>query len=98
MSTDEFKEDSALKKDNGHYKVKEIVLQSSGNDLLKLNLEPPNYFKIDVDGLELGIIEGMKDIFKSDDLKSILVEINSKGDLVVVRNIFQVRVFFQAIT
>jgi FkbM family methyltransferase len=88
ISPDEFKEDSALKKGDGQYKVKEIVLQASGDDLLKINLKPPNYVKIDVDGIELGIIEGMKDILKSDDLKSILVEINSKEDLVVVKNIF----------
>jgi len=69
------------------YKVKETVLQVSGNDLLKLNLGPPNYLKIDVDGLELGIVEGMRDVLKSEKLKSILIEINSQEDLITVKNL-----------
>ena len=59
----------------------EAMLQLTGDDLLKLNLPAPNFLKIDVDGLEWEIIDGMRDVLGSDSLKSVLVEINSKRDL-----------------
>ena len=89
MLFDEFKSDNRhINKCDDYFKVKETVLQASGDDLLKLNMVIPNYVKIDVDGLELGIIEGMKEIFKSAKLKSVLIEINTKEDLIAVKNLF----------
>ena len=47
------------------------------NYLIKnLNLEVPNYIKIDVDGLEHYILKGADEVLKHQNLKSILVEIN----------------------
>jgi len=46
----------------------------SGNDLVKkLNIEKPNYLKIDVDGIEDLILNGFSEIL--DDTKSILIEV-----------------------
>ena len=42
----------------------------------KLNLEIPNYIKIDIDGLEHHILEGGNEILKNPNIKSILIEIN----------------------
>ena len=75
-------------KDNTKYKVKENLLQVSGDDLLTLHLQIPNFIKIDVDGLELDIIKGMKEILKRDALKSVLIEINNKEELIIVKDIF----------
>ena len=47
------------------------------NYLIKnLNLEVPNYIKIDVDGLEHYILKSADEVLKHQNLKSILVEIN----------------------
>lgn len=88
MSPEEFEKRSAQGKGDAHYKAQEIMLQASGDDLLKMNLEPPNYLKIDVDGLELSIVEGMADILGSSALKSVLVEINGKEDLKAIKIMF----------
>jgi FkbM family methyltransferase len=45
-----------------------------------LNLPYPNHIKIDVDGNEYKVIEGMKDILASKELKSIWIELNTKLD------------------
>ena len=42
------------------------------------NLEIPNYIKIDVDGIEMDVLQGMTNILKSSNLKSIMVEANSE--------------------
>lgn len=73
---------------DAHHKTKERLLQVCGDDLLKLNIEPPNFLKIDVDGIERDIIEGMKNILQNKALKSILIEINSKEDFVSINEIF----------
>ena len=39
----------------------------------------PNYIKIDVDGNEDLIVDGMKNILKHKNLKSILIEINKQN-------------------
>ena len=38
----------------------------------------PNYIKIDVDGNELKVINGMSNILKNEKLKSICIELNPK--------------------
>ena len=40
----------------------------------------PNHVKIDVDGAELGILEGMKEVLKNHELKTIMIEITEKND------------------
>jgi len=42
------------------------------------NLETPNYLKIDVDGNELLILQGAKQLLKDDTLKQIFIEIDDK--------------------
>lgn len=42
-----------------------------------LHLPPPNYLKIDVDGLELEILKGAEESLRDRALKSILVEVNA---------------------
>jgi len=72
------------------FKSTEAMLQASGDDILRLNLQAPNFLKIDVDGLELEIIQGMPGILGSDALKSVLVEINSKPCLETITALFRV--------
>lgn len=49
----------------------------SGNDLIKkFNFTKPNYIKIDIDGIEHIVLEGMGEIL--DETKSILIEVNIK--------------------
>ncbi len=73
----------------GRYAVSECVLKASGTALLSLGIKPPHYLKIDVDGIELDIVEGMEDLLRGDDLRSILIEVNNKTDLASVTQIFQ---------
>jgi len=40
-------------------------------------LPPPNHVKIDVDGLEARIIEGMRDLLSGNSVRSILIEVNN---------------------
>ena len=41
----------------------------------------PNYIKIDVDGHEANILNGMLKTSKNDDLKSVLIEFNNDDEL-----------------
>jgi len=51
----------------------------SADDFFRcFELEYPNYVKIDVDGIELSVLNGMDDILKSKKLRSIMVEANSR--------------------
>ena len=43
-----------------------------------LNLEKPNYIKIDVDGNDLLVLEGAKKLLYEDSVKEIFVEIDDK--------------------
>jgi len=45
------------------------------------NVPVPSYIKVDVDGLEPKIIEGMKETLKSDELRSICIELNMSPEL-----------------
>jgi len=63
---------------NSVFKYKTIGI--SGNDFVKkLNIDKPNYIKIDVDGIEHLILIGLDQIL--DKTKSILIEVNEKFEL-----------------
>ena len=40
----------------------------------------PNYIKIDVDGNEMNILEGMSETLKNEELKSMLIEIEKTNE------------------
>ena len=46
--------------------------------LRKINF--PNYIKIDVDGNEMNILEGMSETLKNEELKSMLIEIEKTNE------------------
>ena len=46
-----------------------------------LNFAKPNYIKMDVDGLEKSVLEGMENLFESKNLKSLLVEFTLPEDI-----------------
>ncbi len=59
----------------------EKVLSLSVDQLVKnFDLPTPNYIKIDVDGHETDILNGMTDTLKNSDLKSILIEFNNQTE------------------
>lgn len=41
-----------------------------------LNFDMPNHIKLDVDGIELEIMQGAKEILKREELKTLLIEVN----------------------
>ena len=56
----------------------EKVLSFALDDLVcKFNMPKPNYIKIDVDGCEDAILSGMKSVLLSEELNSILIEMNN---------------------
>lgn len=60
----------------------ERVLSFTLDDLVyKFNMPKPNYIKIDVDGCEDAILSGMKSVLLSEELNSILIEINNKEQI-----------------
>jgi FkbM family methyltransferase len=64
-----------------NYAYKSPVLGLSGNDVQKLlpdDLADPDYIKIDVDNIEHKIIQGLGDVIKNQNLKSVLIEIDEK--------------------
>ena len=60
----------------GFVKNKEYMIPILKGD--SVFLESPNYVKIDVDGIEMEIIKGMKQVLKTITLKSLLIEINNE--------------------
>jgi FkbM family methyltransferase len=64
--------------DASRFKASERVLQMRGDSLPALGLPAPTLLKIDVDGIEQEIIEGMTSVLADPALRSVLVEINSK--------------------
>jgi FkbM family methyltransferase len=44
---------------------------------------PPNYIKIDIDGQEWKVVQGMKKTLKNPELKSVLIEINENRDEII---------------
>ena len=67
--------------DAGQYfepkKVERILASSIDNLIDSFQMPIPNYVKIDVDGLESNIIDGMRGTLKSEKLESILIEFNN---------------------
>jgi len=54
-----------------------MIYGFSINYLIKnLNFDPPDYIKIDVDGLEHHILKGADEVLKNENLQSLLIEIN----------------------
>lgn len=61
----------------------------------KLKIKP-NYIKIDVDGNEIKILEGMKDILHIKSLKSILIEVNKNSkNYILINDLFKKNEFIQ---
>lgn len=60
------------------------VLSYALDDFLKeFKIPLPNHIKLDVDGIEILILKGAKEILRSSQLRSILVEMNQdKGDII----------------
>ncbi len=72
--------DRDLNKKESEYK--QGIFSTSLEDLVKIwKLPIPNYIKIDVDGIEYKIIEKSDFLLKNVDLRSILIEMNSKTDV-----------------
>jgi len=64
-----------------HPQKVEKVLSLSVDQLIKnFDLPTPNYIKIDVDGHETDILNGMADTLKNSELKSILIEFNNETE------------------
>ena len=61
-------------------KIEKIVSFSIDFLVDTLNFPVPTFIKIDVDGHEKNIVSGLQSIIKNDNLKSILIEFNSKDE------------------
>ena len=62
-------------------KLKQGIFSSTLDDLNKMwKLPKPNYLKIDVDGIEYKIIEKSHNLLRSEELQSVLIEINPNRD------------------
>ena len=57
-----------------------IYVLSVDNFCSENDVPMPNHVKIDVDGAELGILKGMKEVLKNHELKTIMIEITEKND------------------
>lgn len=57
------------------------ILSVTLDDLVqKYNVPPPNHMKIDVDGHELGILNGAKKVLQSNTLRSIQIELSGRDN------------------
>jgi len=91
MSEPEFIEGSSLNTFGEKYnfegkvfstKQRYKILGTTIDDMInKGYLDIPNYIKIDVDGIEHLILEGGKNLFNSNVIKSVLIEINENFKL-----------------
>jgi FkbM family methyltransferase len=73
--------DAPLDEKGGAYHPQKVekVLSLSVDQLIKnFDLPTPNYIKIDVDGHESDILNGMTDTLKNSELQSILIEFNNQ--------------------
>jgi hypothetical protein len=69
---------SNVAKDN---QIKQKVMAVRGDEFFaELNLQRPVVVKIDVDGHEKDILNGMRSFLESDQVLSVLIEINWKSD------------------
>jgi FkbM family methyltransferase len=58
------------------------IISHTLDELISLKKIPdPNYIKMDVDGLEKSVLEGMENLFESKNLKSLLVEFTLPEDI-----------------
>ena len=57
-----------------------IYVLSVDNFCAENNVPMPNHVKIDVDGAEFGILQGMKEVLENHELKTIMIEITEKND------------------
>jgi FkbM family methyltransferase len=62
-----------------HVKLKQSVLIETVTSFIERAKVFPNHIKIDVDGIELQIIKGFKQIIRDQRLKSVLVEITGEA-------------------
>lgn len=53
-----------------------VVLSFGIDQLIGFGIDPPNFVKIDVDGLEASILKGMLDVLRLGSIDSLLVEFN----------------------
>ena len=90
MSEPEFIEGSSLNTFGEKYnfegrefstKQRYKILGTTIDDMIKGYLDIPNYIKIDVDGIEHLILEGGENLFNSNVIKSVLIEINENFKL-----------------
>ena len=77
-TSEKISEDNILKKKF----FQKIKFQSLDTLIFKKEFIKPNHIKIDVDGNELNILKGAKKLLKKKYLKSILIEINFKKNLI----------------
>ncbi len=74
---------------SGHkFGIKDISKKNFGISGIKLDdivsekkIPFPDYIKIDVDGLEKNVLQGMKKILEHDNLRSILIEFSNKEEI-----------------
>lgn len=60
-------------------KSRQSAIAIRGDDLISnFEIPAPNYLKIDVDGHELEVLEGLSNVIKSQSLKSVVIEISEK--------------------
>ncbi|MDO8571545.1 MAG: FkbM family methyltransferase [bacterium] len=60
------------------------VLSYTIDDLIKeFNIPLPNHIKLDVDGIEMSILKGAKEMFSHSSLRSILVEMNDDKNEII---------------
>ena len=57
-----------------------ISTNSLDNVISQKKINFPNYIKIDVDGNEMNILEGMSETLKNEELKSMLIEIEKTNE------------------
>ena len=73
--------------------VQDILIASIHTLVEKFKFPMPSHIKIDVDGVELKIIEGLFGLINSKSLKSILVEVNSEESAVECNRIMMMNGF-----
>lgn len=70
-------------------KVEQIMSLSVDQLIAEYGFPVPNFIKIDVDGHEQEILNGMMNVLKSPELKSLLVEFNDKDQYLYWRDILR---------
>lgn len=73
----------------GALKIEKIITFSIDFLIEKFNFPVPNYIKIDVDGRETDILNGMQNTLLNENLKEILIEFNNTSDFNKWESIFE---------